>query len=137
VHGNGLASACRGAGTKGLNPGNAALVRASLPLCASGCPYPAGERLRYNTFSMFEKWPFRFNWSRFSSLFSYFSFPGNTRGDTMFTGNYSPPYRNPVGRAISLHFLRSISVFLRARYAQIAELALARSNSVNFMGSAH
>jgi hypothetical protein len=45
-------------------------------------------------------------------------------------------YRNPVGRAISLHFLRSFSVFLRARYAQIAELALARSNNVNFMGSA-
>jgi hypothetical protein len=44
--------------------------------------------------------------------------------------------RNPVGRAIFLHFLRSFSVFLRARYAQIAELALARSNSVNFMGSA-
>jgi hypothetical protein len=50
--------------------------------------------------------------------------------------NCSPPYRNPVGRAIFLHFLRSFSVFLRAHYAQIAELALARSNSVNFMGSA-
>jgi len=50
--------------------------------------------------------------------------------------NYSHPYRNLVGRAISLHFLRSFSVFLRARNAQIAELALARSNSVNFMGSA-
>jgi hypothetical protein len=54
----------------------------------------------------------------------------------LFESNYSQSYRNPVGRAISLHFLRSFSVFLRARYAQIAELALARSNSVNFMGSA-
>jgi hypothetical protein len=51
-------------------------------------------------------------------------------------GNYPLSYRNPVVRAISLHFLRSFSVFLRARCAQIAELALARSNSVNFMGSA-
>ena len=53
----------------------------------------------------------------------------------MFESNYSQSYRNPGGRAISLHFLRSFSVFLRAR-AQIAELALARSNSVNFMGAA-
>jgi hypothetical protein len=32
--------------------------------------------------------------------------------------------------------LRSFSVFLRARYPQIAELALARANSVNFIDSA-
>ena len=54
----------------------------------------------------------------------------------MFFCNYSQSYRNPVGRAISLHFLRSFSVFLRAHYAQIAKLALARSNSVNFVGFA-
>jgi hypothetical protein len=42
---------------------------------------------------------------------------------------------NPGGRAISLLFLRSLSVFLSAHCAPIAELALARSDSVNFRGS--
>jgi hypothetical protein len=42
----------------------------------------------------------------------------------------------PVVRAIYLHILSSFSFFISARCAQIAELALTHSNSVNFMGSA-